>query len=80
MARFVLWHRHEPAECRVAFAAWKGFPSPLRGQPVLASCAVGHHTLFWTVEAPDVAAALALLPPYLAHRTDALEVTETTVP
>jgi hypothetical protein len=41
MATFVLCHRHEPAECRFAFAAWRGFDSPLRHATALASCAVG---------------------------------------
>jgi hypothetical protein len=41
MAIFLLEHRHEAAECAVVFAAWKGFDSPLRRQPVLCSCRSG---------------------------------------
>ena len=37
MPLFVLVHHHEPDECRFAFAAWKGFDSPLRHQPAVAS-------------------------------------------
>jgi len=35
MAVYILEHRHEPADCPVAFAAWKGFDSSLRGTTVL---------------------------------------------
>lgn len=80
MARFVLWHRHEPKECRIAFASWKGFESPLRRAPVLASCVAGGHALLWTVDADNVQHALSLLPPFVARRTEAVAVTETTIP
>ncbi len=66
----MLSHRHAPEECRVAFAAWKGFESPLRGRETIGSCRHGGHALWWTVEAPDEAAALAQLPPYVAARTE----------
>ncbi len=58
----------------MAYAAWRGFPSPLRGRDVTASCAAGDHRMFWTVEAADADRALAQLPPYLAERTHASEV------
>ena len=80
MATFVLCHRHAPSECRIAFAAWRGFPSPLRGEPALSSCTVGGHQLWWIVEAADVAGALALLPTYVATRTSAAEVVRQQLP
>lgn len=80
MARYMLAHRHEPAECRVAFAAWHGYDSPLRRQPALASCAEGGHSLWWTVDAESAAAALAQLPPYVSERTQASQVTEVPIP
>ncbi|MBX6391784.1 MAG: hypothetical protein IRZ08_22820 [Frankia sp.] len=83
MATFVLCHRHGPNECRFAFAAWRGFDSPLRHGSALASCAAGgdgDHQMFWTVQAADAAAALALLPGFLAARTTAVGVTEVTIP
>ena len=80
MPTFVLSHRHEPAECRIAFAAWNGFESPLRHVGAVGSCATGGHRIYWTVEADSAEAALALLPEYLALRTDANEVTEVPIP
>ena len=77
---YLLHHRHAAKECPVAFAAWKGFDSPLRGRPALASCATGGHALWWTVEAADRAAAEANLPPYLAARCEVVEVSEVRVP
>lgn len=84
--QYVLSHRHDPAQCGVAFAAWKGFESPLRHSSALASCArqpatdAGEHLLIWTVEAEDEAHALALLPPWLAERADARVVGEVAIP
>jgi hypothetical protein len=80
MPTFVLSHRHRPDECRSAFAAWHGFDSPLRRSLASASCIRGEHRIFWTVEARDVGAALALLPPFLAERTDVSEVAEVQIP
>ena len=80
MPIYQLYHRHAAEECPVAFAAWKGFNSPLRWQPVLSSCTTGGHQLWWTVEASDPAAALALLPAYVAARTEVAEVGEIPVP
>ncbi len=80
MATFVLCHRHEPSECRIAFAAWRGFASPLRVEPALSSCTVGGHQLWWVVEAADVAGALAMLPTYVATRTSAAEVVHQQLP
>jgi hypothetical protein len=80
MPRFVLTHTHKPEECAVSVAAWKGFASPLRHGRPLASCANGGHCVWWTVEADDQAAALALLPDYVALRTIAAEVREVNLP
>ncbi|MCU0306869.1 MAG: hypothetical protein MUE51_03705 [Thermoleophilia bacterium] len=74
MATFMLEHRHAARECGAAFAAWRGFESPLGGRPVLASCRAGGHRIWWTAEAPDAAGALALLPPFVAERTLAYRV------
>ena len=77
---FLLNHRHSPDECRATFAAWKGFATPLRHASTLGSCPRGGHELFWRVEAKDAADALAQLPPYVASRTEAIEVTEVAIP
>jgi hypothetical protein len=78
--RYLLHHRHEPSECGAAFAAWKGFESPLRGAAAVASCLEGGHAIWWDVEVTDLAAALELLPPYVAARTTALPVSEVSIP
>jgi hypothetical protein len=80
MPTFVLAHHHEPAECAIAIAAWKGFASPLRRGRPLGSCANGGHRLWWTVEAQDARTALDMLPCYVADRTDAEEVQEVQLP
>jgi hypothetical protein len=80
MRSFMLCHRHEGAECRVAFAAWSGFDSPLRHANAACSCRQGEHRIWWRVEAVDPAAALALLPRFVADRTEAVEVRDVTVP
>lgn len=82
--RFVLNHRHAPEHCGVAFAAWRGYESPLRHSHALASCASpgtdGDHLLTWTVEADSAEHALAMLPPWLAERADAQQVGEVAIP
>jgi hypothetical protein len=80
MARFMLSHSHEPQECRIAFASWQGFQSPLRRHPTLGSCMAGGHSLWWTVEAAGAQEALAQLPPYVAERTEVSEVSEVRIP
>jgi hypothetical protein len=77
---FVLVHRHEARECRIAYAAWSGFDSPLRNRPTLASCAEGGHNIYWLITAPDAGAALGQLPDWLAQRTEANEVREVGIP
>ena len=80
MATYVLWHRHDREECSAAYAAWRGFISPIRRRAVLTSCLTGEHAIWLTVHAEDERAALALLPPYVAERTTALEVREVALP
>jgi hypothetical protein len=80
MPRFVLHHRHEAQECGVVFASFKGHTSPLRRHPTLASCRSGGHAIWWTVEAPSEAEAVALLPPYVAERTSAARVSTVEIP
>lgn len=80
MPTFLLCHRHEPAECRTAFAAWRGTDSPLRGRATLGSCVSGDHEIWWQVSAPHAAAALAQLPEFVAIRTRVVEVRETAIP
>jgi hypothetical protein len=68
---YLLLHRHSPDECRFAYAAWRGFDSPLRRREALSSCLLGSHRLVWTgVVADSAQAALSLLPPFLAERTE----------
>lgn len=64
----------------MAFAAWMGFVSPLRRQPTIGTCPTGGHRLWWIVQAEDAAAALALLPPYVAARAEAVAVREIEIP
>jgi hypothetical protein len=80
MARYLLQHRHEPHECGVVFAAFKGHGSPLRRQATLASCRSGGHAIWWTVETPSEEEALALLPFYVAERTTVASVSEVEIP
>jgi hypothetical protein len=80
MRSYLLQHRHEPGECGVVFAAFKGHASPLRHQATLASCDSGGHEIWWTVEAATEEDALALLPFYVAERTTATRVSETLIP
>jgi hypothetical protein len=80
MPVYLLHHQHEPRECTVAFAAWTGFDSPLRHRPAPSTCLAGGHALWWRVRAEDRAAALALLPRYVAERTTPIEVREVDIP
>jgi hypothetical protein len=80
MTIFLLTHRHDPALCRTAFAAWSGYESPLRHHPTLSSCVEGGHQLFWQVEADDEQAARALLPEWIAERTEISSVREVEIP
>ena len=80
MVTYVLQHRHEPPECGVVFASFKGHESPLRHRPTLASCMSGEHAIWWTVEAASEEDALGLLPFYVAERTVATRVSEVRIP
>jgi hypothetical protein len=80
MSRYLLQHRHEPQECGVVFASFKGHKSPLRHRPTLASCRSGGHAIWWTVEAKTEADALELLPYYVAERTTVARVSEVEIP
>ena len=71
MPSYLLLHQHAADECRFAYAAWRGFSSPLRQREALSSCLLGDHRIVWTGVAADSAeGALALLPPYVADRTE----------
>jgi hypothetical protein len=80
MFRYLLQHHHEPEECAVVFASFKGHESSLRRQPTLASCRSGGHAIWWQVEAESEAEALALLPGYVAARTTATRVSDVDIP
>jgi hypothetical protein len=80
MTQYLLHHRHEPDECGVAFASFKGHRSRLRHRLTLASCRSGGHAIWWTVEAESEHDALALLPPFVADRTTVTSVSEVRIP
>ena len=80
MSRYLLQHHHEPRECGVVFASFKGHSSPLRHQATLASCRSGGHAIWWEVEAESEEDALALLPAYVAKRTTVARVSEVEIP
>ena len=80
MSRYLLQHHHEPRECGVVFASFKGYLSPLRHRATIASCRSGDHTIWWTVEAESEDYALALLPTYVAERTTVARVSEVEIP
>jgi hypothetical protein len=80
MPRYLLHHRHEPDECGVVFASFKGHESPLRHQATLASCRSGGHAIWWTVDAASEEDALRLLPSYIAERTTVARVSEVGIP
>ena len=80
MPDYLLHHRHDPGECAAAFAAWTGFRSPLRHGRAPSTCLAGGHTVWWRVEAADSGAALALLPAYVASRTEAVAVRDVRIP
>ena len=80
MSRYLLEHRHEPQECGVVFASFKGHESPLRHQATLASCRSGGRAIWWTVEGETEVDALRLLPHYVAERTTVSRVSEVEIP
>ena len=80
MPQYLLQHRHQPHECGVVFAAFKGYESPLRHRSTLASCRSGGHAIWWTVEAETEEEALRLIPSYVAKRTTVSRVSEVEIP
>ena len=80
MPRYLLQHSHQPDECGIVFASFRGHGSPLRHQPTLASCRSGGHAIWWTVEAETEQDALGLLPDYVADRTTATSVSDVQIP
>lgn len=80
MPSYMLHHRHHPEECPSAYAAWKGFDSPLRGQPAPSSCRLGGHEIWWEVDATDETAALARLPEFVGKRTTAIRINKVDIP
>jgi hypothetical protein len=80
MPSYLLHHQHEPHACGVVFAAFRGFRSPLRHRATLGSCRSGGHSIWWTVDAPSEAHALAYLPFYVAERTTVTAVAELEIP
>jgi hypothetical protein len=80
MSRYLLHHRHDPHECGVVFAAFKGHESPLRRRATLASCRSGGHAIWWMVAAASEHDALRLLPFYVAQRTTVAEVDDVEIP
>jgi hypothetical protein len=80
MPRYLVQHHHEPHECGIAFAAFRGHESPLRHQPTLSSCLSGGHAIWWLVDAATEQEALALLPFFVAERSTATCVSEVAIP
>jgi hypothetical protein len=80
MSRYVLHHRHTPAECGVVFASFRGHESPLRHRATLASCRSGGHEIWWTADADSEGDALRMLPPFVAERTTVAHVNEVQIP
>lgn len=80
MPCFLLHHRHEPDECGVVFASFRGHDSSLRRQPTIATCRTGGHAIWWNVEAASEDDALALLPYFVATRTAVTRVSEVHIP
>jgi hypothetical protein len=80
MPRFLVHHRHEPHECGIAFASFRGHDSPLRHRAALASCASGDHGIWWAVEAASEQDVLAQLPFFVARRSTLTSVSEVVIP
>jgi len=80
MPIFLLHHQHTAHDCAAAFAAWRGFASPLRHRRTASTCLAGDHSIWWRVQAENGAAALALLPAFVARRTTLVEVRDVEIP
>jgi len=77
---YLITHRHEPQDCAIAFAAWRGHDSPLRRETTLSSCLEGGHSIWWQIEARSEAEALELLPDWVAERSEISCVREIAIP
>jgi hypothetical protein len=82
MPEFLIHHRHDPAECGIVFASFRGVTSPVRHRAALASCPCGPgaHEIWWSVEADGERAALDLLPYFVAERATAVRVERVEIP
>ena len=80
MPRFLLQHRHQPRECGVVFASFRGHDSPLRHRATVASCRSGGHEIWWTVDAASEDEAMRQLPAYVADRTTVARVSDVEIP
>ena len=80
MPLFLLRHAHEACECAASYAAWRGTDSPLRRRDAVSSCVHGEHAVWWITPAADAAEALALLPPFVAARSEAVAVRRAVIP
>lgn len=80
MPGYLLQHHHDPRECGVVFASFRGHQTPLRHKVTVASCRSGGHAIWWKVDAASEEDALALLPPYVAERTTVTCVSEVEIP
>jgi hypothetical protein len=78
--QFLIHHRHAADDCGAVFASFHGFASPLRRSSTPSSCPCGGHDIWWSVEADDAAAALALLPFYVAARATATQIGAVRIP
>jgi hypothetical protein len=79
-AHYLLQHRHQPRECGVVFASFKGHESPLRHQTTVASCRSDGHAIWWTVDAASEEEARRLLPLYVAERSTVVCVSGVEIP
>ncbi|MDQ4142483.1 MAG: hypothetical protein M3198_01875 [Actinomycetota bacterium] len=80
MRTYLLSHHHEAGDCGTAWAAWRGFDSPLRHTLALSTCREGGHRLWCVVRAEDEEGALSQLPPWLASRSKVTRITQTQIP
>ena len=80
MKTYLLHHVHEPGECGIVYASFKGYQTPLRRRTTVASCHFGGHAIWWIVRALSEHDALAALPYFVASRTSAILVTGVRIP
>ncbi len=80
MTRYLLHHSHEPHECGVVFASFKGHQSPLRQRPPSRRAAPAATRSGGRSKPASQEEALAQLPFYVAERTTATSVSEVEIP